>query len=87
MLNINTDSCGEIKLKIYDFGGKKNISGERIREARQRQRLSQSDLAARLQSNRPAGKRKTIFLPILLQNIPISQQNLHNQVKVWYKLY
>lgn len=49
MLNINTYPFGEVKLKIYDFGGKKNISGERIREARQRQRLSQSDLAARLQ--------------------------------------
>lgn len=49
MLNINTGPFGEVKLKIYDFEGKKNISGERIREARQRQRLSQSDLAARLQ--------------------------------------
>lgn len=36
-------------MKIYDFNGKKNISGDRIREARQRKRLSQSDLAARMQ--------------------------------------
>lgn len=36
-------------MKIYDYGGKKNISGERIREARIKLRLSQSDLAARLQ--------------------------------------
>jgi transcriptional regulator with XRE-family HTH domain len=36
-------------LKIYDFNGKKNISGDRIREARQKKRLSQSDLAARMQ--------------------------------------
>lgn len=36
-------------MKIYDYNGKNNISGERIREARQKQRLSQSDLAARLQ--------------------------------------
>jgi predicted DNA binding CopG/RHH family protein len=33
-------------LRIYDFEGKKNISGERIREARLKLRLSQSDLAA-----------------------------------------
>ena len=36
-------------MKIYDFNGKKNISGDRIREARLRRRLSQSDLAAKMQ--------------------------------------
>jgi transcriptional regulator with XRE-family HTH domain len=36
-------------LKIYDFNGKKNISGDRIREARLKKRLSQSDLAAQMQ--------------------------------------
>ena len=36
-------------MKIYDFNGKKNISGKRIREARKKLRLSQTDLAARLQ--------------------------------------
>ena len=36
-------------MKIYDFNGKKNISGDRIREARQKKRLSQSDLAAQMQ--------------------------------------
>ena len=36
-------------MKIYDFKGKKNISGERIREARQKRRMSQSDLAAKMQ--------------------------------------
>lgn len=36
-------------MKIYDYNGKKNISGDRIREARQKQRLSQTDLAARMQ--------------------------------------
>ena len=35
--------------KIYDYNGKKNISGDRIREARQKMRLSQTDLAARMQ--------------------------------------
>ena len=37
------------RMKIYDYNGKKNICGERIREARLKQRLSQSDLAARVQ--------------------------------------
>lgn len=36
-------------MKIYDYNGKKNICGERIREARLKLRLSQSDLAARIQ--------------------------------------
>lgn len=40
---------GGERLRIYDFEGKKNISGERIREARLKLRLSQSDLAARVQ--------------------------------------
>ncbi len=36
-------------MKIYDFNGKKNISGDRIRTARLALRMSQADLAARLQ--------------------------------------
>lgn len=36
-------------MKIYDYKGRKNICGNRIREARTRQRLSQTALAARLQ--------------------------------------
>lgn len=36
-------------MKIYDFEGKKNISGPRIREARLKRRLTQAELAARLQ--------------------------------------
>ena len=36
-------------MKIYDYNGKKNICGDRVREVRQKQRISQSDLAARLQ--------------------------------------
>lgn len=37
-------------MKIYDYNGKKNLCGNRIREARLRQRLSQYNLAARLQT-------------------------------------
>jgi len=36
-------------MKIYDYAGRKNISGERIREARLKRRLSQADLAVKLQ--------------------------------------
>ena len=32
-------------MKAYDFHGKRNICGDRIREARLQARLSQSDLA------------------------------------------
>lgn len=38
-------------MKIYDYNGKKNICGNKVREARQKLRLSQSDLAAQLQVN------------------------------------
>ena len=48
-LNFNTKK-GKI-VKIYDYNGKKNICGDRIHEARCRLRLTQSDLAARLQIN------------------------------------
>ena len=36
-------------MKIYDFHGKKNVSGDRIREARLKRRLTQEDLAEKLQ--------------------------------------
>lgn len=36
-------------MKIYDYHGKKNISGDRIREARLKRRLTQENLAAKLQ--------------------------------------
>lgn len=36
-------------MKIYDYHGKKNICGDRVREARQKLKLTQADLAAQLQ--------------------------------------
>ena len=36
-------------MKIYDYQGRKNVSGERIRELRIKRRMSQSELAVRLQ--------------------------------------
>ena len=39
----------EIIMKIYDFNGSKNVCGARIKEARKALKLSQADLAAKLQ--------------------------------------
>ena len=36
-------------MKIYDYNGKKNICGDRLREARVIRRLRQEDLAAQIQ--------------------------------------
>lgn len=36
-------------MKIYDFDGKKNICGKRVKEARKRLKLTQENLAAKLQ--------------------------------------
>ena len=47
-------------MKIYDFGGKKNISGDRIHQARTALRLSQSELAARMQVNGVTIEREAI---------------------------
>ena len=36
-------------MKIYDFNGKKNICGDRVKEARKKLNMSQENLAAKLQ--------------------------------------
>lgn len=36
-------------MKIYDYNGKKNICGEKVKLARQNMNLSQAELAAKLQ--------------------------------------
>ena len=46
ILNINTKGD---RMKIYDFNGNKNICGKRVQEARKKMKLSQKDLAAKLQ--------------------------------------
>lgn len=38
-------------MKIYSYKGKKNLCGEKIRMARLKKRISQKDLAAKLQVN------------------------------------
>ena len=47
-------------MKIYDFEGKKNVSGDRIHQARTAMRLSQADLAARMQVNGVTIEREAI---------------------------
>ena len=47
-------------MKIYDFDGEKNISGDRIHRARTAMRLSQADLAARMQVNGVTIEREAI---------------------------
>lgn len=36
-------------MKIYDYKGRKNLCGNRVKEARARLKITQEDLAARLQ--------------------------------------
>ena len=36
-------------MKIYDYKGRKNLCGDRVREARASLNITQADLAARLQ--------------------------------------
>lgn len=36
-------------MKIYDYKGRKNLRGNRVKEARARLNITQTDLAARLQ--------------------------------------
>lgn len=38
-------------MKIYDFNGRKNLCGDKVRKARKERGLSQSELAAQLQLN------------------------------------
>lgn len=42
-------SISESAMKIYDYRGRKNLCGDRVREMRLKKRLSQSALAAKLQ--------------------------------------
>ncbi len=36
-------------MKIYDYQGKKNVCGSRVKETRRKQKLTQENLAAQLQ--------------------------------------
>lgn len=47
-------------MKIYDYNGAKNISGDRIRQARTAKRLSQEALAAKMQVSGVVVEREAI---------------------------
>ncbi|MBQ7565872.1 MAG: helix-turn-helix transcriptional regulator [Oscillospiraceae bacterium] len=47
-------------MKIYDYKGKHNVCGERIHQARTALRLTQSDLAARMQTHDVVIEREAI---------------------------
>lgn len=47
---INYSLKGRKGMAIYDYNGKKNICGPRIREARKRRKLTQTELAAKVQT-------------------------------------
>ena len=52
LLTFNTGAAeiyANVKMKIYTYQGKKNVSGEKIRQMRNIKRMSQSDLAAKMQ--------------------------------------
>ena len=40
---------GNVVVKIYDYHGKKNVCGDRLREARQKRKYTQEMMAAKLQ--------------------------------------
>lgn len=40
-----------VSMKIYDYNGKKNLCGDKIRSARIKKRLTQNELAAKLQTS------------------------------------
>ena len=48
-IRINFNTKRREIMKIYDFNGRKNICGKRIKEARNKLKLSQQELAAKLQ--------------------------------------
>ncbi len=49
-LTLTQNRGDQNSMKIYDFNGKKNITGTRIKEARKKLGLTQEELAARLQT-------------------------------------
>lgn len=48
ILIITIKGCGAVKK--FDFNGQKNICGDRIREVRQKRRMSQATLAVKMQT-------------------------------------
>lgn len=63
-------------MKIYDYSGRANISGDRIHQARTAQRLSQDALAAKMQVCGVAGRPSAVLRPatasLPITNLPSS---------------
>ena len=62
-------------MKIYDFNGKKNICGSQIRLARVKRKLTQSDLAVKMQLE-----------GVILEQNGISQIELKKRIITDYEL-
>ena len=58
MQNINTFIKIGGRMKIYTYQGKKNVSGEKIRQMRNMKRMSQSALAAKMHDCLASGRRE-----------------------------
>ena len=48
-------------MKIYEYKGRKNLCGQRIKEARARRNITQAELAARLQIAGVTMERDSVF--------------------------
>jgi transcriptional regulator with XRE-family HTH domain len=46
---LNFSTAGGVTTKIYTYKGRTNLCGDRVREARAMRRMTQADLAARMQ--------------------------------------
>ena len=63
-------------MKIYDYQGKKNICGKRVREERRKCKMTQSELAARIQ-----------LCEVMLDQKAISRIELQDRVVSDYELW
>ena len=53
-------------MKIYDYKGRKNLCGNRVKEARARLKITQEDLAARLQVEGITMERDSVLPPVFI---------------------
>lgn len=63
-------------MKIYEYQGKKNLCGKQVREHRKQQKMTQGQLAARLQVN-----------SVILDQKAISRIELQDRVVADYELW
>lgn len=63
-------------MKIYEYQGKKNLCGKQVRECRRRQKMTQSELAARLQ-----------LCNVMLDQKAVSRIELQDRIVADYELW